>query len=221
MEPAPVRWVMPGAFCKHCVAGDRKADGDAGPDEVRAYLAERPHAEPVELVLDALDRDPVLRDRLQLDMAAQADEPAEALAAAIDDAAFVGEHVRWDDAWAYAERLDAALDALERRLVCGHADVVVGLAEQFATAVEAQLEYVDDSSGVVGSTLARAEALHLAACEQVPPDPVGLAERLFVLETTTELFADSLDTYAAVLGDDGRARYAELAQAAWATGRPS
>ena len=45
-----------GAFCKHCVAVGLAVAGraGAGPDEVRAYLAERPHAELVELVLDAL-----------------------------------------------------------------------------------------------------------------------------------------------------------------------
>jgi uncharacterized Zn finger protein len=212
-----------GAFCKHCVAVGLAVAGRAGAghDELRAYLASRPHAELVELVLGALRHDPVLRDGLQLDMAAQAGDPTEALTAAIDDAAFVPDYVRWDDAWAYAERLDAVLAALERRLAAGQAGEVVDLADRFVTAVEAQLEYVDDSSGAVGSTLARAEALHLAACRQASPDALVLAERLFELETSTDLFDAALDTYADVLGEAGRARYAELADAAWATGTPS
>jgi uncharacterized Zn finger protein len=211
-----------GAFCKHCVAVGLAVAGRAaaGVDELRAFLGSRPHAELVELVLGALPRDPVLRESLELQLAAASDDPAESLAAAIDDAAFVGSFVRWDDR-THAERLDAVLDAIERRLALGHAGEVVRLAERFVIAVEAQLENVDDSSGAVGTTLTRAEALHLAACEQASPDPVALAERLFELETSTDLFDSALDTYAEVLGAAGCARYAELAQAAWVTGTRS
>jgi len=214
-----------GAFCKHCVALGLAVTGrdDAGHDELRAYLAARPHDELVELVLGAIGRDPVLRDGVRLDMAAHTGDAIQALAAAIDDAAFVADFVRWDDAWAHAERLDAVLDALERRLEDGHADEVVGLVERFLTAVEAELGQVDASSGAVGSTLARAEAVHLRACRQAAPDPVALAERLFALETSTDLLDDALATYADVLGEAGRTRYAELADAAWAelAGPPS
>jgi len=212
-----------GGFCKHCVAVGLVVAGDAGPsrDELRAYVSSRSHAELVELVLGALGRDPVLRASLKLDMAAAAGDPAEALAAAIDDAAPVADDLRWDEVWAYAERLDAVLDALGRRLASGHAAEVVVLAERFATAVSAQLEYVDDSSGAVGATIARAEELHLSACRRAAPDPVALAERLFELETSGDLFEDALDTHADVLGEAGRARYAELADVAWAAGRPS
>jgi hypothetical protein len=168
-----------------------------------------------------VERDRVLRDSLQLDLAAAAGDAADALAAAIDDAAFVANDLRWDEVWAYADRLDAVLAALERRLAGGHAAEVVALAERFVAAVAAQLEYVDDSSGTVGSTLARAEVLHLAACGEAAPDPVALAERLFQLETSTHVFEDALDTYSDLLGEAGRARYAELADAAWADGPQS
>ena len=150
-------------------------------------------------------------------MAAACDGGPEALAAAIDDAAFLAEELRWDEVWAYAEGLDAVLEALERRLAGGHAAELIGLVERFATTVVRHLELVDDSSGAVGSTLARAEALHLVACRQAAPDPVALAERLFALETTTDLFEDALETHGEALGEPGRARYAELAEAAWQT----
>ena len=210
-------------FCKHCVAVGLAvaADSSPGADDLRAYLSSRPHADLVELVLGALGRDPVLRDSLQLGMAAAADDPAEALAAAIDDAALAPDDLRWDDVSTYAERLDAVLDALERRLRDGHAADVVALAERFVTAVAAQREYVEDSSGAIGSALERAEALHLSACREAAPEPVALAERLFELETSADLFADALDTHADVLGESGRAGYAELAEAAWAAGPPS
>ncbi len=212
-----------GAFCKHCVAVGLAVAGDAGPtrDEFRAYVSSRTHAELVELVLGALERDGVLRDSLQLEMATAAGDGQQALAVAIDEAAFVAYELRCDQVWEYADRLDAVLDALGRRLAGGHAAQVVVLVERFATAVAAQLEYVDDSSGAVGSTIARAQELHLAACRQAAPDAVALAERLFELETSTDLFEDALDTHADVLGKAGRARYAELADAAWVAGPPS
>jgi uncharacterized Zn finger protein len=212
-----------GAFCKHCVAFGMAVAGERGPgrDELRAYVSSRPRAELVQILLGAVERDRVLRDSLQLDMAAAAGDAADALAAAIDDAAFVANDLRWDEVWAYADRLDAVLAALERRVAGGHAAEVVALAERFVAAVAVQLEYVDDSSGTVGSTLARAEALHLAACGEAAPDPVGLAERLFQLETSTDVFEDALDTYSDLLGEAGRARYAEVADAAWADGPQS
>jgi uncharacterized Zn finger protein len=212
-----------GAFCKHCVAVGLVAarPTHAGDAALRAHLTSLPRAELVELVLAAVGRDPLLRDSLQLDMAAAAGDPAEALASAIDEAASVSDFIRWDEAWAHAERLDAVLDALQRRLASGHGSEVIELAEYFVTAVEAQLGEVDDSSGAVGSTIARAEALHLTACRQVSPEPVALADRLFELETSTESFGDALAGYAHVLGEAGRARYAELAEVEWASGTPS
>ena len=212
-----------GAFCKHCVAVGLAVAGDAGPtrDHVRAYVSSRTHAELVELVLGALERDGVLRDSLQLEMATAAGDGREALAVAIDEAAFVAYELRRDQMWEYAERLDAVLDALERRQAGGYAAEVVALAERFATAVASQLEYVDDSSGAVAATIARAQELHLAACRQAAPDPVALAERLFELETSADLFEDALEAHADVLGEAGRVRYAELAGAAWAAGPPS
>ncbi|HET6547557.1 MAG TPA: hypothetical protein VFG79_03800 [Solirubrobacter sp.] len=197
--------------------------GDAGPsgDELRAYVSSRTHAELVEIVLGAFGRYGVLRDSLRLEMAAAARDGQEALAVAIDEVAFVAYELRWDQVWEYAERLDGVLDALERRLAAGHAPEAVALAERFATAVASHLEHVDDSSGAVTATIARAQELHLAACHQAAPDPVALAERLFELETSADLFEDALETHADVLGEAGRVRYAELADAAWAAGPPS
>ena len=211
-----------GAFCKHCVAVGLAVHGRSGADTdgLRAYVSGRSHDELVEIVLRAATRDPVLRDGLELDAAAQTGEPVEALGAAIDDAAHVDGFVRWDEAWAYAERLDAVLDALERRLGAGHAGELVELTERFLAAVWAQAGEVDDNGGAVASCLERAAALHLAACREAVPEPVALAERLFAMETAEERLEDAMPRYAEILGDVGRARYAELADAAW-DGKPS
>jgi uncharacterized Zn finger protein len=204
-----------GGFCKHCVATALAVSEDAGPAtaDLRSFLLERPREELVDLLLGALERDPLLRDRLEFAMATDDD----ALAAAIDAAAHVPDYVDHREAWAYAERLDGILDALETRLDGGPAEVVM-LTERFMQVVEAALAHVDDSNGATGTTVERAQALHLDACLAARPDPRALAECLFELERSSDLglLHGAVDKYAEVLGETGRARYAELAEAAWA-----
>jgi uncharacterized Zn finger protein len=54
-----------GAFCKHCVATALVlCERESTTPELRSLLTARPHDELVELLVDAADRDPVLRDRL-------------------------------------------------------------------------------------------------------------------------------------------------------------
>lgn len=207
-------------FCKHCVAVGLTLLDDAGPrtGDLRGYLATRPHEELVGLVLDALARDPVLRDRLEFAMTAAGGFDVRALEAAIDAASLVPDYLRWDEVWTYVERLDGVLEALAARLEEGGVANVVTLVERLVWAVDGQLGAIDDSSGAVGEVLERAEELHLAACRAAAPEPVALAERLFELELSSEneLFHGAIDTYGDVLGQAGRSRYAELAEAAWA-----
>lgn len=204
-------------FCKHCVAVGLAVNAGASATDVRSYLATRPHEELVGLVLDALERDPVLGDRLALAMGNADGFDVRATEAAIDAAAVVPDFLRWDEVWTYVERLDGVLDTLESRVGEGGAADVVALVERLIGAVEAQLGAVDDSSGAVGDVLARAATLHVTACMAAAPDPVALAERLFALELGSdhELFVDAFETYASVLGETGSARFAELADATW------
>jgi tetratricopeptide (TPR) repeat protein len=118
-----------------------------------------------------------------------------------------GAELDWRDPVEYAERLDGILDALEQHLDGGHADEVIWLAEHLLEA---------DESGAASQATAD---LHLEACRQARPDPLGLAEALFAFER----FDIAIPLYADLLGDAGRARYAELADAAWAEahGKPS
>jgi hypothetical protein len=191
-----------GGFCKHCVATAIAVSEDDGPatGDLRSFLLERPREELVDLLLGALERGPTLRDRLELAMASDED----ALAAAIDEAAYVPDYLDYRESWAYAERLDGVLDALQARLDGGAAEVVA-LAERFMHVVEAALERVDDSAGAAGATLERAQALHLDACLAARPDPRALAERLFELERSSDrgLLRGAIDTYADVLGEAG------------------
>jgi hypothetical protein len=101
----------------------------------------------------------------------------------------------------------------------GHAREVIELTEYALTAVEHSLEHVDDSDGQMGDLAARLQELHLEACRRGAPDPVELAERLFVreLDGGWDIFDRAAMTYADILGEMGLARYRELAHTRWAT----
>jgi alpha-methylacyl-CoA racemase len=77
---------------------------------LRALLAARAREELVDLVMEAMQRDPVLRERLRLELAARGSRgglDVGALEAAIDEAAFAGEVHTGDEALALAARLHA------------------------------------------------------------------------------------------------------------------
>ncbi len=77
---------------------------------------------------------------------------------------------------------------------------------------------LDDSSGWFAQIITDLEHLHHDACVAVRPDPVALARRLFAFEVDGEwdIFIDSVDRYADVLGDDGIAEMRRLAEERWA-----
>ncbi len=67
------------------------------------------------------------------------------------------------------------------------------------------------------------EAQHLAACGELAPEPEHLAERIAYWKLDSELrtFAAAPDSYAAVLGRAGLARYDEIARAPWRAQSPA
>jgi len=211
-----------GAFCKHCVAVALSLAEHRGPTtgELREYLDTRSRREVTDLAIEALDRDPLLCDRLRLRMAAGRDSGVDvaALEQAIDGAVLVHDFIEYGEAWAYAERLGGVLDALEQLLGAGDATEVVELTERFLGGLDEQLGSVDDSDGGVGDALRRAEEVHLRACELARPEPEALAERLlgFALDSAYEVLLDALERYADVLGQAGVARYRALAESEWA-----
>ena len=118
---------------------------------------------------------------------------------------------------AYAGGIEEAVDAIERLLDDGRASEVVEMSEHSLAAIEAAIEAVDDSDGMMGDLLRRLQTLHLRACDQAQPDPEHLAERLFAWEMGSdwETFLGAAETYAEVLGARGLACYRVLAERAW------
>ena len=114
------------------------------------------------------------------------------------------------------------VDSLAELLKLDTAAMLVELAEYAIERVENSLEQVDDSDGEIGDIVYRLGELHRKACTMARPEPAGLAERLFRLETTLPFGLCSFDatTYRNVLGKVGLRRYRELAETEWRKLKP-
>ncbi|HWC26473.1 MAG TPA: hypothetical protein VG474_07815 [Solirubrobacteraceae bacterium] len=215
-----------GAFCKHCVAVALKwlrERGTTGPtlDDARAALESLPSHTLAALLIDHAHEDDALARKLLLLTARPAAGAAPdvlAMRAMIDQAFAHHGFVSWREMYGYVRGIDETIDVLATLLDDGHAEAVIELCEHALEAAERALDHVDDSGGEMRGVLDRLEELHLDACRRGQPDPVALAERLFVREVEGEwdVFDRAASRYAGVLGDTGLARYRALAQEHWA-----
>lgn len=221
-----------GDFCKHCVAvalelaaepDDRrqpqrdKLDGD--PD-LRKHLSGLDHEELVALLLEQVESDWRLRERLTARALASGGGSVDVRAwTKRIDAVFGDDRyfVAYSEAGGWAQDIFEVIDALGDLVDAGHADAVVGLVEDAHRRADAAVQYVDDSDGWLTDIAGRLGELHLRACEQARPDPAELAGRLADLELTSELdtFHRAAATYADFLGGDGIAAYRKIIEPKW------
>lgn len=225
-----------GYFCKHCVAvglawlaeegAAGQAKGKTGKAkrrdpwrDIKEYLAAQPAEAMVELLLDVAQRD----DRLYQSLLLKAErtggggDVAKAYRRAIDKATRVYGFVDWREVGGFAGNIDQVVESLAELLQPDTAAILVELAEHAIEKIERSLEHVDDSNGEVSGTLHGLGELHQKACAMARPEPAGLAERLFHLETKLPFNVCSFDadTYRDTLGKEGLHRYRELAEAMW------
>jgi len=230
-----------GYFCKHCVAiglawlAETSAAPKSGPApgkkkrrdpwrDIEEYLATQAPETLVELLLDVAQRD----DRLYQSLLLKAERTggggnvAKAFRRAIDGATRIHGFVDWRDVPTYAGNIDQVAQTLAELLHPATAATLVELAEYAIERAENALEQIDDSNGEVSGTVHVLGKLHLQACAMARPEPFGLAERLFRLETTLPFNVCSFDaaTYRDVLGTEGLRRYRELAEAEWQKIKP-
>ncbi|MGZ3142688.1 SWIM zinc finger family protein [Lentzea chajnantorensis] len=217
-----------GMFCKHCVAASLawlEQGGEVGEPRsapltekrLRAFLRGCDQEWLVEQLMTAAKSDRLLRARLAA-AAGHADafddqDIRNRLERAID----IPDYVEYAEAYGYFLHVGEALDEVERLIGAGFADAAITLAEYALELLESSGEHVDDSDGGLSEAIARAEEIHLAACEAGSPDPVELAERLFTraVDSEYEVFFGALPEYEEVLGAAGTARYRELVEKAW------
>lgn len=228
-----------GVFCKHCVAAGLTYLEDAGGssarksskskskepkqsvtlEDIHRYLSSQTMEVLVEMILDRLDDDDTLRERLMMRVAlvSQNGPNMAAMKTAITQATRTGGFVDYQSAFGFYRRVDNAVDAIEELLKGGFAKEAMELSEHALKRVEKALGEMDDSDGYMSGVIERLEELHHSACAEAKLEPVELAKRLFEWELTTnwDTFSGAVETYADVLGKEGIAAYRKLAEAEW------
>ncbi|ONI70922.1 hypothetical protein ALI144C_51060 [Actinosynnema sp. ALI-1.44] len=217
-----------GVFCKHCVAASLawlEQGGEVGEPRpkplsdkrLRLFLRGCDQAWLIDQLMTAAKSDGLLRARLA---AAAGQENAfddGDIRDRLERAVYIPDFVDYAEAYGYFMHVGEALDEVERLVGAGFADAAITLAEHALELLESSAERVDDSDGGLSEAIARAEEIHLAACEAGSSDPVELAERLVTRAVSSEyeVFLDVLPEYEKVLGSAGLARYRELVEQAW------
>lgn len=230
-----------GYFCKHCVAvglawlaeqaAETKPKSKGGKAkrrdpwrDIKDHLATQSPEILIDLLLDVAQRD----DRLYQSLLLKAERTGgggnvvKAYQRAIDGATRIHGFVDWREVGTFAGNIDQVVESLAELLKPDTAASLVELAEYAIERVENALEQIDDSNGEVSGTVYGLGELHQKACAMARPEPAGLAERLFRLETTLPFNVCSFDaaTYRDVLGKEGLRRYRELAEAEWRKIKP-
>jgi uncharacterized Zn finger protein len=217
-----------GVFCKHCVAASLawlEQGGEVGEPprkplsdkRLRLFLRGCEQEWLIDQLLTAAKSDRMLRARLATaagqENAIDDRDVRDRLERAVD----IPDFVDYGAAYGYFLRVGEALDEVERLIGAGFADVALTLAEYALELLESSADRVDDADGRLSEAIARAEEIHLAACQAGSPDQVELAERLVSRAVASEydVFLDVLPEYEEVLGQAGMARYRELVEQQW------
>jgi len=224
-----------GEFCKHCVATALAwlaGNAAAAPsqksartrlitdEDIEAALGAEDKQTLISWLIEWSQQDKPLRQRLAT-LARLKNDPAASVAQVrqqLQEAIRIRRYVDYNQAGAYAGRVDSAIDAVETLLQQGHAAPAIDLCEAAMKWLEGAIENVDDSDGRGTELMARIADLHLRACEKALPDPESLGVRLFALEMngTCDQWFDTAGRYANLLGDKGLAAFREAAAKAWA-----
>lgn len=224
-----------GAFCKHCVAtalaclsyrsGLAAVSGAGKAKEVTLTDAEEvlkreSKEDLVRMLIDWAREDDRIRERILLLTARRLgpQSGAAAILRSFKKAARVRDYVHYREAGAWAHRVDNAIDEIDRLLNDGYGSDAIELCESALQELDAMMGSIDDSDGYLSTLRDRLEAIHLKACQQANPDAVSLAQRLFRLETQSdlEIFLGAAARYAKILGRKGLEEYKRLAEAEWA-----
>ena len=227
-----------GIFCKHAVAVALSWMENSGeevfhPDEakpakprkkrktyeelIREYVATLKEDALRELLLEAVERDMTLRDKLLFAARTANASDLSDMKTAVREATRVSRALDWREAGAYGDGLMSLADMLRQCLEGPYAAQVVELAELAIAGAEKSLEQIDDSGGDVMPAIMELASVHLEACRRTGPDAVALAGRLFRFQTegAWDTFYDVLPAYAEPLGDAGLRRYRELVEKGW------
>ncbi|WP_020668915.1 hypothetical protein [Amycolatopsis nigrescens] len=172
--------------------------------DLRAYLRSLDVPTLAELLVEQADRDPRLRQELELRAAAQGGAVAEAHRL-LDNAS--PDLVPHEEATAYATKVGPVLDTLRRLLDAGTQADLAPLARRAVDQISEALGRLDDPTGATGDELARAVALYARACAAHPPPADRLADWILGIEFGLPGGPPiELSAFAAALGEPGLRR---------------
>jgi hypothetical protein len=192
--------------------------------QLERHLSEQAPERLVELLMAQVASDPRLRDELLLEVV-ESGAPLDvasfrrSMADALRSSSAAGGRnrpPRTSGAW--ARNVHDAVKGIAQLLDAGKAEAVVEITEYALGRVDAAMSKVDDSSGWFRDIVAELEGLHHRACVTCRPEPVALARRLFAFDVDGDwdIFIDSVERYADVLGDEGIAEMRRLGEERWA-----
>lgn len=189
--------------------------------QISKHLAGLSKDQLVELVMDQVTTDAELRDRLVMAAAEGGSLDVASFRRSFTDALRSRSSGRRDyprTSGPWAREVHGAIERIAALLPAGHAAEVVEIAEYALGRVDKAMGQIDDSSGWFSEIVSSLERLHHDACVVATPDSVKLARRLFAFEIDGDwdIFIDSVEKYADVLGDDGIAEIRRLAEERWA-----
>lgn len=168
------------------------------------------------LVLEASWRDDGLRQKLRIAATASGKKGLGSLRKAVKLATKTNGFLDWGEAGNYAIGLEDLAQLLADRIDDGDA-ALVELIEEAISRAEDALQHIDDSGGEVMPAILELRKVHLAACNELRPDPVALARRLWAFQMLGEwdTFHEVLPDYAEALGDEGLEAYRQQVEDEW------
>ncbi len=226
-----------GDFCKHAVAlalswlenageevfppseqesGKTRKKRKTHEEQIREYVETLSDAALREWLMEAADRDRGIRDKLLFSAKAKAGSDTASLKSLVRQATQISGFVDWRHAGDYADRLGDLAQMLEARIGDGDPKLVEIIEQAIAQAEDA-LGDIDDSDGSVMPVIMQLRDVHERACNDLKPDSVALAERLFRFQTTGDwdTFHSVFPAYEHALGQSGLRRYRQLVETAW------
>lgn len=218
-----------GELCKHGVAaglawlaGRRIAlasrNGTDDLASIRAWLDGASHAQLVDLLLEQVILDDVLRGNLEMRAArasAASGVDSKALKEIVRKALYIGRFVDYRGMRGYLQRALPAVDLIAGLLDDGRPAAAVELAHYAFKHGIASYVRMDDSSGHFGDLLRDIAALHLRACRDAKPEPAALGKQLFDLMRRDDWGLIGFDDYLSLLGETGLRAFRKLAEKQW------